>query len=225
MEATFWKKRWQENQIGFHENAPNPLLLKHLEKLKLSRGDKVFVPLCGKSLDVAWLLSQGYRVIGLELVEIAVQQLFRELSITPKITQKKNFLCYFSTDENIPLEVWVGDIFHFSDNDLGLVDAIYDRAALIALPGLMRERYAQHLIEISNQTKQLLITLNYDQQEMAGPPFAIPPQEIQAHYGHHYQLTHIEKILIPGGLQNKGSFIPNGIKAVKEVTENAWLLT
>ena len=86
MEASFWHERWEENRIGFHENDTNPLLLKYFKRLSLNKGDRVFLPLCGKSLDIAWLLSEGCQVAGAELSEIAIQQLFEELELTPEIS-------------------------------------------------------------------------------------------------------------------------------------------
>ena len=169
MEADFWQSKWQSNQLGFHKSEANPLLVKHCQALSLKKGDCVFLPLCGKTLDIAWLLAQGYRVAGAELVEMAIAQLFTELEITPTISNLGDVKQYSA--ENI--DIFVGDIFQVSGQMLGAVNAIYDRAALVALPGEMRDRYSAHLIDITDTAPQLLISYNYDQTAMDGPPFAI----------------------------------------------------
>jgi thiopurine S-methyltransferase len=85
LDTLYWQKRWQENNIAFHEGAENELLTHHLGKLELIKGSRIFIPLCGKTRDIAWLLSKGYSVAGIELSEIAVQAVFFELGITANV--------------------------------------------------------------------------------------------------------------------------------------------
>ena len=88
MDAIFWHQRWGANDIPFHERAANPLLVKYFQALSLGEGGRVFLPLCGKTLDIGWLLSNGYDVAGAELSEIAVRQLFIELGMANQKYQK-----------------------------------------------------------------------------------------------------------------------------------------
>ena len=85
MDANFWHQRWERNETAFHQREANPLLVKYFDALSLSKGSRVFLPLCGKTLDIHWLLSNGYRVAGSELSDVAVKQLFSELATEPKI--------------------------------------------------------------------------------------------------------------------------------------------
>jgi thiopurine S-methyltransferase len=209
MEPDFWHKKWESNVIGFHKEEPNPLLVSNIEALVLSKGSRVFVPLCGKTLDIAWLLSQGHRVVGIELSVIAVNQLFESLQLEPTIIQKGK-LTHYSADS---IDIYVGNIFDLTKTDLGIVDAIYDRAAFVALPLEMRMRYSQHLIAITNSAPQLLVTFEYDQAVMNGPPFATTNLEINQHYQNVYDLTLLTTEVVEGGL--KGQF---------EAVENVWLL-
>jgi len=209
MDTSFWLEKWQNNNIGFHRSEANPVLVKYFPQLSLAQDSRVFVPLCGKTLDIAWLLSQGYRVAGAELVEMAIEQLFVELEVEPKILEVGNIKQYSA--ENI--DIFVGDIFELSDEILGSVEAIYDRAALVALPEEMRHRYTAHLIEITNKAPQLLVTYEYDQNLMAGPPFSISNEEVNQHYGDNYDLTLIVSNNVPGRLKGKCA-----------ATENVWLL-
>jgi thiopurine S-methyltransferase len=64
MEAEFWHERWETGQIAFHKHEYNNHMQAFINHLKLQPGDHILVPLCGKSLDMLWLLNQGYHVTG-----------------------------------------------------------------------------------------------------------------------------------------------------------------
>lgn len=210
MEKEFWHRKWEKDEIAFHERRANPLLANHFSKLSLPEGSRVFVPLCGKTLDIHWLLDQGYRVAGVELSKIAVDQLFADLNMTPQVANE-GALLHYSADR---IDIFVGDLFALSTHMLGAVDAIYDRAALIALPAEQRKRYASHVTEISRNAAQLLVCLEYDQSLMQGPPFSVDDDEVNQQYAGSYRLTLLEKAPIAGGFKGK---IP--------ATEPVWLLT
>jgi len=199
MDPDFWHWRWQENKIGFHESDTNPLLVKHFDALSLSDGARVFIPLCGKTLDIHWLLAKGYRVVGAELVETAIQQLFAELGVEPDITEVGAFKQYSAQG----IDIFVGDFFNLSDAILGPVDAVYDRAALVALPEAMRKRYARHLITVTNKAPQLLLSFEYDQSLVPGPPFSVGPDEVHEYYEGYYTITLAELVVLQGGLKGK----------------------
>lgn len=197
MDQSFWHQRWADHDIGFHLSAVNPQLVKHIGRLSLSKGDRLFLPLCGKTLDIAWLLSQGYRVAGAELSEKAIEQLFSELKVTPQISDLGKLLHYRSEG----LDIFVGDVFELNRNTLGPVQAVYDRAALVALPEEMRIRYAKHLWQITDAAKQLLVTFENDQSAMNGPPFSVPRDSVERYYADHYTLTELSRSSVPGGLK------------------------
>lgn len=199
MESNFWLQRWDRNEIGFHEGQANGLLVRHFEALSLKLGSRVFLPLCGKTRDIHWLLSRGFRVAGAELSAVAIAQLFAELGVTPKVAAVGDLQLY-SADG---IDIFVGDIFGLSRDVLGPVDAIYDRAALVALPRLMRDRYAPHLVEISGRAPQLLICFEYDQSLVDGPPFSIGSAEVRRLYEGTYALTPLETANVSGGLKGK----------------------
>lgn len=209
MNPEFWHDKWHKQQLGFHLDEVNPLLVSHIHALNLKKQDCVFVPLCGKTRDIAWLLSQGFKVIGIELVELAVEQLFDELGVMPTI-KKHDQLTQYTYDA---LTVFVGDVFELTAEMLGAVSAVYDRAAFVALPSDMRLRYSDHVTTISDNAQQLLINYAYDQAVMAGPPFASTEQDIAEHYGECYQLNILLKQALDGGLK--------GVPA----TEYVWHLT
>ncbi|PCI86101.1 MAG: thiopurine S-methyltransferase [Hyphomicrobiales bacterium] len=205
MQADFWHKKWQDNKIGFHENAPNSLLTTNFAKLNLAKNSRVFISLCGKTLDIAWLLSKGHYVIGAELSQMAIEQLFEALKLVPQITNHGKLQHYKA--ENI--DIFVGDIFELTNDMIGQIAAIYDRAALVALPESTRHQYVKHIIKISNNAPQLLICYEYDQSLRNGPPFSVSGEEVKTHYAKHYDISLLEK-----------STAENALSAV----ENVWLL-
>ncbi|MGZ5052641.1 MAG: thiopurine S-methyltransferase [Methylobacter sp.] len=208
MEASFWHQKWERGEIAFHASEANPFLVEHFEKLNQAKGSRVFLPLCGKTRDIAWLLGSGYRVVGAELSELAVNELFKELALEPQITETGKLIRYSAKD----IDILVGDIFDVSAEDVGPISAIYDRAALVALPSGMRERYTSHLMNITGAAPQLLIAYEYDQQLMDGPPFSVSENEVKQHYGAAYQLRSVETKSVPGGLKGKAAS-----------TETVWL--
>lgn len=201
MEANFWHERWQKKEIAFHAPKPNALLTRYFSALSAPAGGRVFVPLCGKTLDMGWLLSQGYSVVGAELSEIAIHELFAELKKEPTITAIGALKHYHSTG----IDIFVGDIFTLTREALGKVDAVYDRAALVALPKDMRDRYTAHLMALTERAPQLLICFEYDQAQMQGPPFAITPDEVKEQYGTTYQIEKIMRVNVPGGLRGNAA--------------------
>ena len=210
MQASFWQQKWQNSELGFHLPEPHPKLVRHIGRLGLKPGDRVFLPLCGKSLDIAWLLQQGFKVVGAEWVQQAVEQLFAELGVEPTITQIGQLSRYSAHQ----LDILVGDIFAVDADTLGLVDAVYDRAALVALPADKRILYSRHLAAISGFSPQLLISFEYDQSLLSGPPFSVPPEEVKAHYQDMFTLELLESKAIKGGLKGKCP-----------ADEQAWLLS
>lgn len=203
MEESFWYERWERKNIGFHQSAPNPLLVENIGSLGLAEGSFVFLPLCGKTLDIGWLLGQGYRVVGAELSRKAVVELFEELQVEPTIEKLGEIEHFWASG----LDIYVGNIFQVTANILGTIDAIYDRAALVALPPEMRKEYTKHLMSISNRAPQLLVTFTYEQELMPGPPFSVPREEVKAHYDTMYQCKELfcHHITLKGQVPTKES--------------------
>jgi len=209
MDAPFWHNKWEEKNTPFHQEKVNPSLVKYFNELSLPKDARVFVPLCGRTLDISSLLYKGFHVVGSELSPIAVEQLFVDIKVEPTITVVGNLKRY--SGDNI--DIYLGDIFDLTKSILGPVDATYDRAALVALPKDVRDRYTAHLIEVTNKAPQLLIIYEYDQNLLQGPPFSITPQEVHQHYEDNYDLTCLENINVEGGL-----------KGTCPAYENVWLL-
>lgn len=217
MNPEFWQARWQEKRIGFNQPEVNLLLTQYFSELKLPTGSRIFVPLCGKSIDMLWLAHQGFNVVGIELVETAAQEFFVEQDIAYTITehrQNPNIKCYQGQVAEQTIELWVADIFALSIDDIGSIDGVYDRAALIAMPPDMRPKYSEQVRNLGQNAAQLLLTLHYDQNEREGPPFSISHEQIKQYYGAHYQIRELE------GESSTLNAAPE-----MAVTEHIWLLS
>lgn len=199
MKASFWHERWEHHNIGFHMSQTNPKLEEYFDILKLARESRILVPLCGKTLDMPWLASQGMQVVGVELSPIAVKEFFESVDRVPEVKDVGNLKLYSAG----PYSLFQGDIFELTPEWLGPIDAIYDRAALVALPHAMRQRYTEHLINLTQKAPQLLLCFTYDQSQMEGPPFSISDEEIKAHYESSYHTKLKDITDIPGGFREK----------------------
>ena len=211
MQPEFWQQRWQDNQIGFHQDRPTPLLLKHWPAIGVPTGAKVFVPLAGKSLDMAWFASQGYRVLAVELSQLAVDQFFAEHHLTPKVHESRYGTHYIAGD----VELICGDVFALDAEALADCSVVFDRAALIALPEDLRRRYVDEVYAaLPQHCRSLLITLEYPQHEKAGPPFTVTEAEVRERYGRDWKIEVLERRDI---LAQEPSFSEKGVTALETV--------
>jgi thiopurine S-methyltransferase len=177
MEPDFWLSRWREGQIAFHEPQGNENLHKFAAKYLPS--STVLVPLCGKTADMALLAALGHRVLGVELVEAAAIAFFEEQAIVPERSTEGGFVRYCAGQ----ITLLVGDFFALTAAHVAGVSAIYDRAALIALPLDLRVRYTAQLAALlGDRLSGLMIVVDYTQSKMEGPPFAISDDEFRQHY-------------------------------------------
>lgn len=217
MKVDFWLDRWQENRIGFHQASVNQYLQDHWPQLGLTDNSTVFVPLCGKSIDMLWLKDQGHQVLGIELSEIAVNDFFRENDLE-KTAQNDHPHFASCTTDGITLHI--GDFFNLNRNDLKDIAAVYDRASLVALPPEMRQDYASHLgailpIDIS----VLLVSMEYQQEEMQGPPFSVEESELRTLFQADFSISKLSESDV---LKDNDNLKQRGLS---KMLESVWLLT
>lgn len=209
MQPEFWIRKWESNETGFHQDHINPHLTTWWPQLKLAQGARVLVPLCGKSLDMIWLWQQGYHVTGIELSPLAVQQFFQKQQITPTVHHQKHFIRY----QTERLQILCGDIFRLEPDQLPAIDALYDRAALIALPEPLRYDYGQQMQQLlPDHADILLITLCYPQQQMPGPPFSVSPEAVTQYYGR----MQVQQLAHHDILQDQPRFQERGLTQLSE---------
>jgi thiopurine S-methyltransferase len=185
-----WLDRWKENRIGFHEADANQHLKAHLPQFNLPVAASVFLPLCGKAQDIGWLAQQGYEVTGIELSQIAIEAFFAENTLEFERFDTDRFSIYKSAN----ISLLQGDFFDLRSQDLADCQLVYDRAALIAMELPDRPRYFEHMLSIiPSLCNMLLITLEYDQTEMLGPPFSVPTDEVYRHYADAFSISLLER--------------------------------
>jgi len=175
MDSSFWHKCWARNTLGFHQSAVHPLLSQYFNKLILPSDLHVFVPLCGKTFDMAYL-AQFMKVTGNELSEIACRDFFLDNSVAYQQQTLADFEHFFSPQ----LSLLQGDFFKLSADAIDAVDWIYDRAALIALPTAMQLAYVNHLKTFfSSHTRLFLVTVEFPKEQLNGPPFSIDSTDVE----------------------------------------------
>jgi thiopurine S-methyltransferase len=173
VDPTFWQERWQEGRTAFHEGRPNAFLEQFHDRV-LGDCESILVPLCGKTEDLAYLAGRGHTVVGIELVEDAVRQFFAGHGIEPAIEGQ----VYRAG----ALTIVAGDIFGVTPAVIGDIDGIYDRAALVALPRELRDRYVTHLRTVlaSTAVAELLVSIEHTSGD--GPPFSVETDEVRARF-------------------------------------------
>lgn len=211
MKKEFWIEKWQNKQIGFHKDFTHPLLIQYLQLLKLSKGDTVFVPLCGKSIDMLWLNDQGYQVIGVELSELAIEEFIDENKLKATQDREGGFKIYHF--ENIT--IYQGDFFAMNKEIMSSVNAVYDRAALIALPDDLVKKYSTKMLEIiPKSAKQLLITLEMNRKTGSlGPPFSTSSEKVKRLYGASKSIQLVQEVDI---IEREEHFQKQGCEFVYE---------
>lgn len=215
LDHTYWHKRWQDGETGWHQTDVSPSLRAHWPVLGLAGKERVLVPFCGKSLDMRWLAEQGHEVLGVEFSRLPIEQFFAEQQWQPTITQQKDGLHYRAGR----IEIIEADLFQVDRATLAGCQAVYDRGALIAQPQEQRARYLDHIYAaLPTGCRGLLLTVDYMQSEMAGPPFAVTAAELETHLAE-WQVERLQREDI---LAASPRFVQQG---VSHLHADAWLLT
>ncbi len=208
MESDFWHTRWQENRIGFHQSKYNSRLVSLWPTLPLAAGAEVLVPLCGKSLDMLWLHQQGFKVLGVELSEIAAKAFFDENDLPYQAAMSGNLQLFTGRGAAAGIRIVAGDMFAMSAAHTTDVAAVYDRASLVAMPPSMRQDYVKQLAALTPAGAEgILISMNYDPSKMQGPPFSVPDEEVRQLFDPYFTIAEISHSLGPerlGNLKDRG---------------------
>jgi len=212
MKQSYWLDRWQRDDIGFHQDLVNPYLLKYWHTLNVPAGSRVFVPLCGKTYDMVWLRNQELDVFGVEFSALAINAFYDENKMTPCCRPSPDGkFNHYSADH---IDILCGDFFEMDKHDLSDISAVFDRASLVALPPETRRRYVNHLLNILPPATQiLLISFDYPQSEMQGPPYAVPYKEITEQYQDEAEVHLLERIDV---LEENPRFQERGLSRLQE---------
>jgi thiopurine S-methyltransferase len=219
MDLDFWLEKWSKSETGFHMPVTHPMLARCWPQMNKGSGCRVLVPLCGKSVDMLYLAGQGCQVTGIEVSPLAIHQFLLEhqLQPTPSGQSGPGPQSVYRDDK---LRLIEGDFFAVTPQQVGPMDAVYDRAALIAMPPAMQSHYAGHLMALAGRNVViLLVTLDYPASEMQGPPFSVPASRVQELFGNHY---HVELLEQQDVLADNPPFRKRG---VTRLSETAWRLS
>jgi thiopurine S-methyltransferase len=216
MQPKFWLERWRNNQIGWHQPEHNTLLQTYWRELELDASVAAFVPLCGKSLDMRWLEQAGHDVIGVELSQLAAEGYFADSGEPAVVEDVDEFVRYKGRQTSI----LKGDFFALTSSVFPRQLGVFDRGALVALPPLMRRRYVDHLLRVvPDGCRMLLLTFEYDQNVVAGPPHCVLPEEVNEHYSERCEIKQLDSIVTSALPPH---FIEQG---VAQVAEGVYLIT
>ena len=208
MEADYWHKKWDADSIGFHQARTNKRLQQWWPDVGVAPSAEVFVPLCGKSLDMLWLHQQGYRVFGIELSQKAIEDFFRENDLPFEQGTEAPFEVFTGTGKAEGIRLLAGDLFALTAEHCQNVSAVYDRASLIAMNDDLRPKYARHLATILPKgCTSLLLVIDYDASKMQGPPFPVPDPMVTSLFAQNFdirQLAHYSGPKYVGNLSERG---------------------
>lgn len=211
MQPDFWLERWRTGQIGFHQPAVDRHLRRHWPDLGLADSSRVFVPLCGKSLDLLWLRERGHSVAGVELSAVALESLCMEQGVLAK----RRTLEHFDVYEAAQIQLYRGDFFKLAPELLGTFSAIYDRASLISWTPELRPAYVAQVAALSQPgTLTLLIAMEYPQAQMPGPPFSLSAEDIDLLYSGSHAIQQLSRQDI---LANEPRLRSRGLTQLHEV--------
>ncbi len=210
MEKSFWHARWKANEIGFHQDEINVHLQRYWPKLNVPVGGTVFVPLCGKTRDMLWLAGEGYKVIGIEISDLAVEAFFTDNGLLPQRQVEAGYIRFTAGE----ITILMGDFFSVQRQQLGDIAGVYDRASLIALPSDMRAAYVQQMAELMpTGVASLLVSLDYPPGEMEGPPFAISSALVEQLFAADF---HISSFQVTDILSENPRFQARGMTRLQE---------
>lgn len=210
MHHDFWHERWQTGQIGFHQSAVHPFLARWWRTLGIPAAARVYVPLCGKSLDMVWLAERGHAIVGSELSPIAIREFFAGQGLEPARADLDGCIRHTAG----PYTILEGDALALTPAQTGPIEAVYDRAALVALPPEMRAAYAASLARLAPPGAQvLLVAFEYPQEMKGGPPFSVTAEEIRELFEMAFTVREVERLDI---LAENPKFAEIGIPALHE---------
>lgn len=210
MERDFWIERWETNQIGFHQDDFSPHLKEHWATLLANNCSQVFVPMAGKTKDMLWLANEGHTVLGVELSDIAVNAFFTENSLTPNVEKVGQHVRH-TADK---IEFLCGDFFHLTADDTKEVKAVFDRASMVAMPVDLREKYAAHMANLLKPgVEMLLVSMEYPENEMSGPPFSVSEANINSLFSENFDVKLLATI---DSLANNSRLADRGITSMEE---------
>ena len=184
---------FQEGARFYQPQRPeaHDFLTRHLTPDQLS-GRNVVVPNCGRSVDMIYLAQHAARVTGTGCTPMQIEQF-----------QEENCL-YMEFDG----AAWRFDSLSLSpvplcnlpDAQLGTVDIVYDRSAMISTAPDMRGDYLSRIDRLTRPGGRIyLMTVEFSTQRSEGP-YSISAAEVETLFGDRYTVKHLEEAHCPAHL-------------------------
>nr|CAB3267191.1 thiopurine S-methyltransferase-like [Phallusia mammillata] len=195
MELGYWSNRWKTGDVQFHKEDVHYDLIENENKLLPQQGS-VFFPLCGKTVDMAYLASKGHTVVGLEFDEEPIKSFFSENKLKYNITEIEDypFKKYQCCNQGADITIYQGDINHATVNFLGKFDAIWDRGSFVAINTNDRTMYTNLILGIMKpNTQYYLLCVEFDSSVFGGPPHSTTQADVQKHFGKHCHVTPLKR--------------------------------
>lgn len=191
MNKTYWLNRWETGNIRFNQPTPHRFLIKHYQSLGLHPHEQVFVPLCGKSIDMIWIMAQDQRVIGVEISPIAILDFLKENKLDAVEFKDGAFQVY----QNASFTLYNGDLFNLTAKHLSEIKAVYDRGSLTAMPpNTLRSQYVDWVKNtIPENCKILLVVLEHGAPDVMEPPFSTTLEEVNLCFANQFSVTQLER--------------------------------
>lgn len=193
MSKNTWEDCWSVGKTFFHRSAYHPMLVEHIEKLINGRSNLViFIPLCGKSLDIKYLYDLGHTVVGVEGAKSPIEEFFGEhnLEFTKSDCPSVNGSVYKNGDNRI--RIYHGDMFDFNGKDEVKFSGVWDRGSFGAINKTDRPKYVELLTSmVTEDCQYLLNTYDYNPEQFSGPPHCFTDEEMLGYWGHKWNITRI----------------------------------
>nr|XP_039260200.1 probable thiopurine S-methyltransferase [Styela clava] len=208
----WWKKDYERSKskgskggdICEHGDEDNPfdqaspMLRKHIKSLLPNAIRKrIFLPLCGKSPDIKWLIDEGYEVVGLECSEHAILEFFEENSVEfEKSVSTKDHSFRVYTGKTANVVIYEGDYFKFnSDIAGGLFDAVWDSASLNTIELASRKPYVEIMRSVLDKQAKYMLSAMYfgEKRTWINNPFDITDADMTELFGEYFTWDKVDE--------------------------------
>lgn len=192
----FWKS--SSDNPSFHVSSPHRTLIKYYNQIFKDDSEKrVFIPLCGKSLDMLYLTDQGHEVVGVEFSDFAVKSFFEDSKLDYTKEAIKNFVIWKSKDPAKNVTIYQGDFYEVESKTLGFFDVVWDRGSFTAINIDDRELYTDIMFQIMKPSARYLVQVcKYDGSLYGGPPHYVTEHAMKSTFGRKCNFEKLETRIV-----------------------------
>lgn len=204
MTVGMWKECWNTPNVEFHNPQLNELFVKYHQRMLTRPGMRIFVPLCGKAVEMKWLVDHGHKVVGLEAAPVPCKAFFEENGIPYNVKEMKGIHGekYESLDHNIV--IYSCDFFLFTADICGEFDGIWDSGGLNSMDVEDREAYIRRIRTLMGKgCVNLTEFVNFDK-SMVDITWSMTKEELQKVFGEGFIVEDLNEMAAPQRLKRQG---------------------